>query len=112
MADPLFTPEARFMLERDDRASMEAFCETLHPATVAEALADSFPVEEVWRFLRTSSIAHQAAIFPYFPQEMQLELVAGSGREPIAHLVEEMSSDDRADLMRRLPAPVRDSLLR
>src|SRR5262245_50261205 len=112
MADPLFTPEARFMLEREDRASMEAFCETLHPATVAEALSDSFPVEEVWRFLRTTSIQHQAAIFPYFPLEQQLALVEGTGREPIAHLLEEMSSDDRAELMRRLPAPVRDALLR
>jgi magnesium transporter len=112
MADPLFTPEARFMLERDDRAGMAAFCETLHPATVAEALTDSFKVEEVWRFLRSTTIQPQAAIFPYFPQEMQLALVAGAGREQIAHLLEEMSSDDRADLMRRLPAPVRETLLR
>jgi magnesium transporter len=112
MSDPLFTPEARFMLERNDRASMEAFCETLHPATVAEALTDSFPVEDVWRFLRTTSIQHQAAIFPYFPEEMQLALVEGTGREPIAHILEEMSSDDRADLMRRLPEPVRGALLR
>jgi magnesium transporter len=112
MADPLFTPEARLMLERDDRASMEAFCETLHPDTVAEALTDTFTVEEVWRFLRTSSIEHQAAIFPYFPLEMQQEMVEGAGREQMAHLIEEMAPDDRADLLRRLPAPVRDNLLR
>src|SRR5262245_40475063 len=103
MADPLFTPEARIMLERDDRDSMEAFCSTLHPATVAEALTDSFQVEDVWRFLRTTTIEHQATIFPYFPLEKQLELVEGAGREQIAHLLEEMSSDDRADLIRGLP---------
>jgi magnesium transporter len=91
---------------------MEAFCETLHPDTVAEALTDTFTVEEVWRFLRTSSIEHQAAIFPYFPLEMQQEMVEGAGREQMAHLIEEMAPDDRADLLRRLPAPVRDNLLR
>ncbi|MFO0843618.1 MAG: magnesium transporter [Gemmataceae bacterium] len=113
MADPLFTPEARLMLDKDDRPAMETFCETLHPATVAEALTDSFPVEQIWHFLRATSIDHQAAIFAYFPLEMQLQLVEeGAGREQIVHLIEEMSSDDRADLLRRLAAPVRDSLLR
>ena len=36
MADPLFTPEAQLMLDKDDRPGMETFCETLHPATVAD----------------------------------------------------------------------------
>jgi magnesium transporter len=112
MADPLFTPEAQLMLQSDDRAGMETFCETLHPATVADTLVDSFSVEEVWRFLRTTSIANQAAIFSYFPLEWQLQMVAGSGKEQMAHLIEEMDSDDRAALMRQLPVPVRDNLLR
>ena len=112
MADPLFTPEAQLMLEKDDRAGMETFCETLHPATVAETLTESFSVEDVWRFLRCTDIAHQAAIFAYFPMEWQLKMVAGTGREQMAHLIEEMSHDDRADLLRRLPRPVQESLLR
>jgi magnesium transporter len=113
MADPLFTPEARMMLDADDRPAMETFCETLHPATVAETLTDTFTVEQIWHFLHSTSIEHQAAIFAYFPLELQLQLVEeGTGREQVAHLIEEMSSDDRADLLRRLPAPVRDSLLR
>jgi magnesium transporter len=112
MADPLFTPEARMMLEKDDRAGMETFCETLHPATVADTLTDSFTAEEVWKFLRSSDIGHQAAIFAYFPMEWQLAMVAGSGREQTAHLIEEMSHDDRAELLRRLPKPVQESLLR
>lgn len=112
MAHPLFTPEARLMLEKNDQSAMETFCETLHPATVAETLTDSFAIEDIWRFLHSTSIEHQAAIFAYFPLELQLEMVEGGGREQLAHLIEEMSSDDRADLLRRLPAPVRDSLLR
>jgi magnesium transporter len=112
MADPLFTPEAQLMLEKDDKAAMATFCETLQPATVAESLTDSIPVEDVWRFLRSTNIQHQAEIFAYFPMEWQLKMVAGTGREQMAHLIEEMSHDDRADLMRRLDPTVQESLLR
>src|SRR5262249_17373953 len=112
MTHPLFTPEARLMLEKDDLAGMEAFCETLHPATVAETLAEAFPVEDVWRFLNTTSIANQPAIFVYFRLEWQVELVEGTGRPHMARLIEQMSHDDRADLLRRLEPKVVESLLR
>jgi magnesium transporter len=112
MSHPLFTPEARLLLERDDVPAMEAFCETLHPATVAESLAGDFSVEDVWRFLNTTSIAFQAAIFVYFPLEWQVQLVEGTGRPHMARLIEQMSHDDRADLLRRLEPQVVESLLR
>src|SRR5205085_868092 len=106
MADPLFSPEARLMLEQDDKAAMETFCETLHPATVAESLADAFSVEDLWRFLSTTSINKQAAIFAYFPLEWQVRLVEGGGRQQMARLIEQMSHDDRVDLLRQLPQEV------
>ncbi|HEY7424421.1 MAG TPA: magnesium transporter, partial [Gemmataceae bacterium] len=112
MTHPLFTPEARLLLEKDDLEAMEAFCETLHPATVAESLAEAFAVEDVWRFLNTTSIANQAAIFVYFPLEEQVQLVEGTGRPHMARLIEQMSHDDRADLLRRLEPKVVESLLR
>jgi magnesium transporter len=112
MPDPLFTPEARYMLLKDDKPAMEAFADTLHPATVAESLTDAFSIEETWRFLHAAPVEKQAAIFPYFSIEMQLEMVKGAGREQMAHLIEEMSHDDRASLLRELPVPVRDNLLR
>ncbi|MHB1425143.1 MAG: magnesium transporter [Gemmataceae bacterium] len=113
MSHPLFTPEARLLLEKDDLAAMEAFCETLHPATVAESLTDdSISVEDVWRFLNTTTIANQAVIFVYFPLEAQVRLVEGTGRPHMARLIEQMSHDDRADLLRRLEPKVVESLLR
>lgn len=112
MADPLFTPEARLLLDRDDQDGIRTFCEELHPATVAEALTDSFSIEDTWRFLHASSIKRQAEIFAYFPIDWQLQMAEGTGRQQMASLIEEMSSDDRADLLRQLPAPVRESLLR
>lgn len=113
MSHPLFTLEARLLLEKDDLAAMEAFCDALHPATVAESLTDNaISVEEVWRFLNTTTIANQAAIFVYFPLETQVQLVEGTGRPHMARLIEQMSHDDRADLLRRLEPKVVESLLR
>jgi magnesium transporter len=109
---PLFTPEARLLLEKNDTEGMQAFCESLHPATVAESLTDHFTVEDVWRFLNTTSIPNQAAIFVYFPMEWQEQLVEGTGRPHMARLIEQMSHDDRADLLRRLEPKVVESLLR
>jgi magnesium transporter len=100
------------LLEKNDVESMAFFCDTLHPATVAEALAEEFAVEDVWRFLNSSSIAHQAAIFAYFPLEWQVKMVEGTGRQHMARLIEQMSHDDRAELLRRLEPRVVESLLR
>lgn len=112
MPDPLFTVEAKQILASDDKGEMGKFTESLHPATVADALTDAFPVADTWRFLQSAPIESQAAIFAYFPIETQLELLEGGSSQQMAHLIEEMSSDDRADLLRQLPEPVRDNLLR
>mgnify|MGYP000057446839 CR=1 FL=1 len=112
MAHPLFTPEVRQMLEENDVAAMKAFCEDLHPATVAEALHDGIEVEEVWRFLQNTDIRTQARIFEYFPPEWQIRMVEGAGRHHMARLIEQMSHDDRVDLLQRLLPAVREGLLR
>ena len=112
MSHPLFTPEVRLMLEKDDVESMRTFCEELHPATVAEALSEDLSVEDVWRCLGSTDIAHQAAVFAYFPLEWQVKMVEGTGRPHMARLIERMSHDDRADLLRRLPQPAAEALLR
>ena len=112
MVNLLFAPEVRFMLQENDVAGMKAFLENLHPATVAESLSGDLAVDQVWKFLEHTSIRNQAAIFEYFPIEQQVKLVEGTGRERMAHLIEQMSHDDRVDLLRRLMPRVADSLLR
>src|SRR5580700_3607180 len=102
MTHPLFGPEVREMLDDNDTVGMKTFCETLHPATVAEALAGEYTVDEVWRVLQQTNIKNQAAIFEYFPIEWQVKMVEGTGRQRMAHLIEQMSHDDRVDLLRRL----------
>lgn len=112
MPHSLFAPEVRLMLEENDLAGMRAFLESLHPATVADSLSGDLEVEQVWKFLENTNIRNQAAIFEYFPIEWQVKLVEGTGRERMAHLIEQMSHDDRVDLLRRLMPRVADSLLR
>src|SRR6516162_1493561 len=112
MVHQLFSPEVRLMIAEDDKEGMREFCESLHPATVAEALEGDLDVEQVWRFLANTSIAHQAAIFEYFSLDWQVKMVEGTGRERMAHLIEKMSHDDRVELLRRLNPMVADSLLR
>ena len=112
MSHPLFGPEVHQMLQEDDSAGMQAFCETLHPATVADGLAGELTVDEVWRFLQHTGIKNQAAIFEYLPIEWQVNLVKGTGRQNMAKLIEQMSHDDRVDLLRRLMPLVADELLR
>src|SRR5438105_5285782 len=112
MVHQLFGPEVRMMLDTRDVAEMREFLESLHPATVAETLADEFAVEQVWEILENTSIRNQAAIFEYFPIDWQVKMVGETGRQRMAHLIEMMSHDDRVDLLRRLNPVVADSLLR
>lgn len=114
MAHPLFGPEVRQMLLENDTSGLATFCETLHPATIAEALEEEFTVEEIWRVLQSVDIRKQAAIFEYFSMDWQVKMVeeTAEGRQRMARLIEQMSHDDRADLLRRLQPRVVDALLR
>lgn len=112
MVNPLFGPEVRMMLQEDDANEMKAFCETLHPATVAETLSDVCTVEEVWKILQKTDIRHQALVFEYFPPDFQVNMVEHAGRQHMARLIEQMSHDDRVDLLRRLQPQVAEGLLR
>lgn len=108
----LFGPEIRGMLEQNDLESMKVFCETLHPATVAEALAEDFEVDDIWRVLEQTNIRNQAVIFEYFPSHTQVEMTESTGQRYMARLIEEMSHDDRVDLLRRLPEEVAEQIIR
>src|SRR5262245_52803299 len=112
MADILFGPEVRGILESNDADEMKCFLEELHPATVAAALEGEFQIDEVWRFLSNTGIQNQAAIFEYFPIDWQVKMVEGTGRPHMARLIEQMAADDRVELLRKLDPAVREGLIR
>jgi len=112
MPHALFGPEIRDMLETKDAAGLRSLCDTLHPATVAEALDDDFAPEQVWEVISPSDIRTQAAIFEYLPLGRQVQMIEGTARPQVGQLIGKMSHDDRVDLLRRLPARVKESLMR
>lgn len=111
MTHSLFGPEIRQMLADKEADGLRTFCESLHPATVAEALADELTAAQIWEAISPTDLRTQAAIFEYLPAAQQVEMI-DHARPQVGQLVEKMSHDDRVDLLRRLPARTKESLLR
>ncbi|MBA2224717.1 MAG: magnesium transporter [Thermogemmata sp.] len=111
MSHPLFSPEVKHMLQEQNALGLKAFCESLHPATVAEALEGEFTPEQIWEILSHADLRKQAAIFEYLPPHLQVEM-ARKVRPQLAELIARMSHDDRVDLLQRLTPEVREALLR
>ncbi len=110
MINPLLLPELREMITSSDTIGLSAVMSELHPATVAE-LSEGLSVEETWQVLGYAPFERQAEVFAFFPLAKQVELVDGTGRDRMSRLLEEMSSDDRVDLLKRLDHEVAESLM-
>ena len=74
MPHVLFGPEIKDMLDTRDEAGLRAFCDSMHPATVAEAI-DEFSPEQIWDVIGQSDIRTQASIFEYLPTGRQVEML-------------------------------------
>ena len=110
MINPIFLPELRSMLAEGDNEGLACVMNELHPATVAE-FAEGLSVDETWQLLDHGGIERQAAVFVYFPLSKQVEMVHGVGAERMSKLLEAIAPDSRAELLRRLPHEVVESLL-
>jgi magnesium transporter len=111
MPHPLFGPDVKVMLEERNTAALREFCESLHPATVAETLDADFTPEQIWEVISAANIRTQAAVFEYLPPRLQVEMVE-KARPQMGQLLSKMSHDDRVDLLRRLPPGVTESIMR
>ena len=111
MAHPLFGPEVKMMLGEKNSAGLREFCESLHPATVAEALDGEFTPEQIWEVISSANIRTQASIFEYLPPSLQVQM-AEQARPQVGQLLSQMSHDDRVDLLRRLPPRVTEAIMR
>jgi len=111
MAHPLFGPEVNLMLAEGNAAGLKEFCESLHPATVAEALDEGFTTDQIWEIISQATIRTQASIFEYLPPALQVEM-AEKARPQMGELLSKMSHDDRVDLLRRLPPRVAEAVIR
>lgn len=97
----LLLPDLRMTLEAEDADGLREFCEALHPAIVAEVLAEMEPVE-IWQVLRACGAELQAEIFGFFEEGTQVSIVGVADRKELSKLIEEMAPDDRVDFLEEL----------
>jgi magnesium transporter len=113
MYHSLLKPDLRQMLGENDLQGMAEFCEVLHPAVTAEVL-ESFDREELLKVLDCSPLRKQVEILEFLPLPVQVELVEyldQTDRKRLSRILEEMSSDDRVDLLARVSDERVDRLL-
>lgn len=110
MYNPLLLPDLRLMLEENDEKGTAAFCEVLHPASIAEVFEGLEP-QDVWRVLSTCEIERRAEIFEFLARPQQVKLVDLIDREQLSKLLEHMSPDERVDLLSEMDEEHIESLL-
>ncbi|HOA04550.1 MAG TPA: magnesium transporter [Candidatus Fermentibacter daniensis] len=108
--DLLLVPDLREMLAADDSEALRSFCESGHPAVIAEFISD-MSGQEAWTVLLHAVPALRSEIFSHLDEDLQVEIIGSLRREEVARLLAEMSPDDRADLFKQLPEDLRESVL-
>ena len=106
----LLFPDLRMTLDANDDDGLRAFCETLHPAVVAEVIDELEPTE-LWRVLVSCEAILQAEIFGFLERRLQIEVVEVADRKRLSKLIEEMAPDDRVDVLEMLDEEMVESLL-
>lgn len=110
MYKSLLLPDLQIALREDDAPALKAFCEDLHPAELAE-IVEEMDAADIWKTLRQADVLRQAEVFPYFSNAEQEHLVEVIDRQSLSRIIEEMASDDRADLLGRMDQDHVDALL-
>ncbi|MBN1277509.1 MAG: magnesium transporter [Deltaproteobacteria bacterium] len=108
--NPLLVPELRQMLEKGDSNYLRNFCESGHPAIIAEWISALTP-EEAWKVLLHADTPLRSEIFSHLDEDVQVDIVDGLNRKDIARLLTDMSPDDRTDLFKKLPEDMREAVL-
>jgi magnesium transporter len=110
MINTLLLPELREMLQANDAVGLEEFCAAMHPARAAEFM-EGLTAEESWAVLRETDTERRAAIFGYFEEEKQVEIIETCNYDETSLLIAEMAPDDRVDLLKQLEPETVRSLL-
>lgn len=107
----LLLPDLLQMIDEQDEAGLREFCEALHPGVAAEVLEGLEPTR-AWQVLFHCPAQRQAEIFSFFSLPFQIQLVDTIDQQRLSRIIEEMSADDRVDLLERMDPDHVESLLR
>jgi magnesium transporter len=108
--NPLLAPELREMLAAGDTKALEEFCESVHPASIAELIA-ALDATEAWAVLCHAEPALRAEVFSHLDNDLQVDIIGTLRRDEIARIMTAMPHDERADLFKNLPEDRRETLL-
>jgi magnesium transporter len=108
--NPLIVPELRDMIAAGDSKTLRDFCESGHPALVAELISSLSPAE-TWAVLGYVDLPLRVEIFSHLDDDLMVEIIEMLQRNEIVRLLTEMPHDERADLFKRLPEERRDAVL-
>ncbi len=110
MVNPLYLPELREMIQHEHVRELEEFCSALHPARTADFM-EGLSAAEAWMVLSHTNEPTRVAIFGYFDESMQVEMIETLPRDEMAQLVSELSPDDRVDLLHQVEHEVVEELM-
>ncbi len=108
--NPLLVPELREMLQAGDSAMLREFCESGHPAIIAEMIS-ALASDEAWKVLLAAELSLRSEIFAHLDIDVQVEIVGMLNRREVAGLFSDMYADDRAYLFKQLPEELQESVL-
>jgi magnesium transporter len=108
--NPLLVPELRELLATGNIKAIQTFCETGHPALVAEMIS-ALPATEVWEILRQVDLPLRSEIYSRMSEDLQVEIIGFLRRMEVALLLADMPPDERADLFKKLPEELQESVL-
>jgi len=101
MAHVILIPEFKRLIKEKDNETLREFFSDFHPKRGAEFLEMLEPAE-IWHILSLIDVDEACSIFSYFDVERQISLLHSADRKVARKLLEEFSSDDRADLFKAL----------
>ncbi|MEZ6096605.1 MAG: CBS domain-containing protein [Pirellulaceae bacterium] len=110
MVNTLFLPELREMLANNSETDLKEFCSALHPSRTADFM-DGLDANEAWRILQYADPTTRSEIFGYFDHAFQKTIIESQDRDQIAHLIREIPSDDRVDILDEIDKTIVSELL-
>lgn len=111
MKDPLILATLREYLDAGDSKVLRDFAGSVHPADLADSL-DEFSPEDVSKVFDALFPQLSAEVLGLLNPDLQVPVVLRLSDGHLAQIITNMFSDDRVDLLQRLPEERQQSVLR
>jgi len=111
MKDPLILATLREYLDAGDPKALRDFAGSVHPADLADSL-DDFSPDDASRVFESLFPQLCAEVLGLLDPDLQVPVVLRLSDKRLAEIVTKMFSDDRVDLLHRLPEERQQSVLR